>query len=230
MIFWSFERNADRLGRGFLQETASLRIYPGLWVCSLRVTIAILIAFQQISVATLGRTDFWAWVARQLTFFQFGTPQCFKHWGDGQVNRSLWTISIELQFYALIPLIYYVFKRLGKLWIFGWAAVFFGSIGVYALQCQIPKGNILHDVKDVGLASCLYSFLYGVAFYKLWDRLHLVFEGRFFYWLAAYIAFIYLMGTRYATWPYSPEPVRNVRGISSSFRASPFLWRSRIAR
>ena len=205
LIYWSFERNADRVADFYANRF--LRIYPGLWVC-FAVTIGLLIAFRQISFATLGRTDFWTWVARQLTFFQFGTPECFKHWGDGQVNRSLWTISIELQFYALIPLIYYVFKKLGNLWIVGWAAVFFGSIGVYALQCRLPTGNILHDVKDVGLASCLYSFLYGVAVYKLWDRLRAAFEGRFFYWLAAYGAFVFLMGTRYAIWPYSPEPVR----------------------
>jgi peptidoglycan/LPS O-acetylase OafA/YrhL len=38
----------------------------------------------------------------------------------------------------------------------------------------------------------------------------MAFEGRFFYWLAAYLAFVYLMGTRYETWPYSPEPVRSL--------------------
>ena len=207
LIFWSFERNADRVADFY--KNRFLRIYPGLWVC-FAVTIALLIAFQQITIATLGRTDFWAWVARQLTFFQFGTPECFKHWGDGQVNRSLWTISIELQFYALIPLIYYVFKRLGKLWFVGWAALFFGSIGVYDWQCQLPKSNILLHTKDVGLASCLFSFLYGIAFYKCWDRLRVVVEGRFLYWLAAYIAYIYLMGTSYQTWPYTPEPVRRL--------------------
>ena len=205
LIFWSFERNADRVAEFY--KNRFLRIYPGLWVC-FAVTIALLVAFQQISIATLGRSDFWTWVARQLTFFQFGTPACFKHWGDGQVNRSLWTISIELQFYAVIPLIYYLFKRLGKLWFAGWALLFFGSIGIYAWQCHLPTGNIVHDVKDVGLASCLYNFLYGIAIYKCWGYVRAAFEGRFFYWLAAFLAFVFLTGARYQTWPYWPEPVR----------------------
>jgi peptidoglycan/LPS O-acetylase OafA/YrhL len=207
LIYWSFERNADQVREFY--KNRFLRIYPGLWIC-FAVTIALLVAFQQISFATLRRTDFWTWVARQVTFFQFGTPECFKHWGDGQVNRSLWTISIELQFYAVIPLIYYVFKRLGKLWYIGWAAIFLGSIGVYALQTRVPTGNIVHDIKDLGLASCLYNFLYGIAIYKCWDRVRAVFEGRFFYWLAAYVAFIFVMGTSYAVWPYSPEPIRMI--------------------
>jgi peptidoglycan/LPS O-acetylase OafA/YrhL len=207
LIYWSFERNATQIGEFY--KNRFLRIYPGLWVC-FAVTIALLIGFQQITLATLGRSDFWGWVARQLTFFQFGTPECFKHWGDGQVNRSLWTISIELQFYATIPVIYYVFKRLGKLWFVGWAALFFGSIGVYLWQDHLPKGNIVHDIKELGLPSCFYNFLYGIAIYKCWDRVHLVFEGRFFLWLAAYLLFIYLMGASYAVWPYSPEPVRRI--------------------
>ncbi len=207
LIYCSFERNADRIADFY--KNRCLRIYPGLWVC-FAITIALLICFRQISVATLGRTDFWTWVARQLTFFQFGTPAYFKHWGDGQVNRSLWTISIELQFYAVIPLIYFVFKRLGRLWIVGWAALFFGSICVYQWQAHLPKGNIVHDIKDLGLASCLYNFLFGIAIYKCWDRLRVAFEGRFFYWLAAYLAYINLMGTCYEVWPYSPEPVRRL--------------------
>jgi peptidoglycan/LPS O-acetylase OafA/YrhL len=227
LIFWSFERNADRVGEFY--KNRFLRIYPALWV-SFAVTIAILAAFQQISTATLGRSDFWTWVVRQMTFFQFGTPECFKHWGDGQVNRSLWTISVELQFYAAVPLIYYIFKKLGKLWAAGWAALFFGSIGVYVWQSHLLKENIFHVIKDVGLTSCLYNFLFGIAFYKCWERVRTLVEGRFFYWLAAYVVFILLMaegsdtwpyspvafaaralaktGARYEVWPYSPEPIR----------------------
>lgn len=237
LIYWSFERNSDHgapaqwVGNFF--KNRFLRIYPGLWVCFV-ATLALLAAFGQLSSAVLGSADFWAWAARQLTFFQFGTPDCLRHWGDGQVNRSLWTISIELQFYALVPLIYFLFKRLGKWWAIAWAALFLGSIGVYELQCRLPRGNILqeihevgivsymtdapsllrrtanviHETKDLGIASCLYNFLYGIAFYKCWDRLRAIVEGRCLYWLAAYVAFTRLCGSHYQVWPYSPEPVR----------------------
>ena len=243
-IYWSFERNADRVGSFF--KNRFLRIYPGLWVC-FAATLALLAVFGQLPSAVLGRADFWGWVARQLTFFQFGTPDYFRHWGDGQVNRSLWTISIELQFYALVPLIYCCFHRLGKWWMIGWAALFLGSIGVYDLQCWLPGDNALHEinevgivsyftdvsslarrianilnlVKDLGIASCLYNFLYGIAFYKCWDwtiisargkkpalAMNTLVEGRCLYWLAAYVAFVRLCGDRYQVWPYSPEPVR----------------------
>ncbi len=208
LIYWSFERNADNI-TGFFKNRF-LRIYPGLWVC-FAITIVLLAGFRQISLATLGRVDFWGWVARQVTFFQFGTPDILRHWGDGQVNRSLWTISIELQFYALLPLIYYVLQRFGKQWMIGWAILFAGSIGVYVLQSQLPKGNIVHDIKELSVSSCLFNFLYGIAFYKCWDRIKFFVEGRFLYWLAAYLAFVFVFGRLlgwYHPWPYSPEPIR----------------------
>lgn len=146
-----------------------------------------------------------------MTFFQFGTPDILRHWGDGQVNRSLWTISIELQFYALLPLIYYVLKRFGRQWMIGWAILFAGSIGVYSVQCQLPQGDLIHDARDLCVSSCLFNFLYGIAFYKCWDRIRFFVEGRFLYWLAAYLAFVFVFGRLlgwYHPWPYSPEPIR----------------------
>jgi peptidoglycan/LPS O-acetylase OafA/YrhL len=205
LIYWSFERNSDHVGSFF--KNRFLRIYPGLWVCFV-ATLALLTVFGQLTPTVLGRADFWGWVARQVTFFQFGTPDCFRHWGDGQVNRALWTISLELQFYALVPLIYYLFNRLGKWWAIGWAALFFSSIGVYALQCRLPADNILRVVKDVGISSYLYNFLYGIAFYKSWNRIRAFVEGRCLYWLVAYVAFVHFCGDQYQVWPYSPEPVR----------------------
>mgnify|MGYP002083754569 CR=1 FL=1 len=210
LIYWAYERNAGDV-RGFFKNRA-LRIYPGLWV-SFAITIILLSLFQQLTFATLDRTDFWGWVARQVSFFQFGTPEIFRHWGDGQVNRSLWTISVELQFYFLLPLIYGFLRWFGTRWAIGWAILFCGSIGVFALQSQVPKGNIVGDIRDLCVTTYLFNFLFGIAFYRLWDRLRFLVEGRFLYWLAAYFLYLFVCGRAlgwYHTWPYSPNPSRIV--------------------
>jgi peptidoglycan/LPS O-acetylase OafA/YrhL len=210
LIFWSFERNANNIGQFF--KNRGLRIYPALWI-SFAVTIALLLSFRAISVSTFGNLDFLGWMLRQVTFFQFGTPDILRHWGDGQVNRSLWTISVELQFYALLPFIYFLLRRFGTRWGIGWAILFFGSIAVYALLRQLPSDNIVRRLTPLCVVSVLFNFLIGIAFYKWWNQLRWFVQNRFFYWLIAYLAFIVVFGKWlgwYHPWPYSPEPIRVV--------------------
>jgi len=49
----------------------------------------------------------WAkWILAQLSVAQFYNPGFMRSYGTGILNASTWTISIELQFYILVPLIY----------------------------------------------------------------------------------------------------------------------------
>ena len=208
LVYWSFERNSDKIRQFF--KNRFLRIYPALWV-SFTLTIVLLLSFREITLSTFGRMDFLGWVLRQVTFFQFGTPDILRHWGDGQVNRSLWTISIELQFYTLLPLIYFFLKRFGKRQMIGWAILFVGSICAFVLVNELSPENIIHKLKWLCVGSYLFNFLMGIAFYIWWDRVKEFIENRFFYWLGAYLAFILLFGKWlgwYHSWPYTPDPIR----------------------
>ncbi len=51
-------------------------------------------------------TTFWAWLAGQVSFLQFFNPEQFRGFGIGVANGALWTITVELQFYVFIPLLY----------------------------------------------------------------------------------------------------------------------------
>jgi peptidoglycan/LPS O-acetylase OafA/YrhL len=42
------------------------------------------------------------------TFLQFYNPDFMRSFGDGVLNGSLWTICVELQFYFLVPIIYWL--------------------------------------------------------------------------------------------------------------------------
>jgi peptidoglycan/LPS O-acetylase OafA/YrhL len=208
LVYWSFERNSDRIGQFF--KNRFLRIYPALWV-SFAVTIVLLLMFREITLSTFGRMDFLGWMIRQVTFFQFGTPDILRHWGDGQVNRSLWTISVELQFYLLLPIIYFFMKRFKQRELIGWGILFFGSIAAFILVSQLSPDNIIRKLSWLCVVSYLFNFLMGIGFYLWWDRLRYFIENRFVYWLAAYFLYVLVFGKWlgwYQTWPYTPEPIR----------------------
>ena len=86
------------------------RVFPALWV-AFGVAALLLIAFGQLTVNELGLPSFWLWVVTQLTFLQFFNPEFFRHFGTGVVNGSLWTISVEIGFYLVLPFIVLVGSR-----------------------------------------------------------------------------------------------------------------------
>jgi peptidoglycan/LPS O-acetylase OafA/YrhL len=57
------------------------------------------------------------------TILQFYNPEFLRGYGDGVLNGSLWTITVELQFYILLPIIYLIFLKVGSnskiLWLIG---------------------------------------------------------------------------------------------------------------
>jgi len=49
--------------------------------------------------------EFVFWVVGQISFVQFDNPELMREFGTGVANGSLWTISVELQFYLMVPVI-----------------------------------------------------------------------------------------------------------------------------
>lgn len=80
------------------------RVFPALWL-SFTFAIILLISFHQLTAAELKLPAFWLWVVTQLSFLQFYNPEFFRHFGTGVVNGSLWTISVEIGFYLVLPFI-----------------------------------------------------------------------------------------------------------------------------
>ena len=87
-----------------------LRLYPALIICFIISLLLIYFSgyFETISVSIM---DFLIWTFNQLTFFQFYNPQFMRGYGVGVLNGSLWTISVEIQFYLLTPIIYFLFRK-----------------------------------------------------------------------------------------------------------------------
>ena len=105
LITMSYEKNQN------IKEYAKnrfLRIIPGLYV-SFFIGLIILWHFDQFMDVSIMSVLFW--IFAQLTLFQFYNPEFIRDFGVGVINGSLWTISVELTFYIVLPFIYIFFKK-----------------------------------------------------------------------------------------------------------------------
>ena len=102
LISHSFERNPGL--RDYVQNRI-LRIYPALVVC-LVLSIGSAWASGYLVRVSAPPSQWAKWIVAQLSVGQFYNPGFMRGYGMGILNASTWTISIELQFYMLVPLTY----------------------------------------------------------------------------------------------------------------------------
>jgi peptidoglycan/LPS O-acetylase OafA/YrhL len=109
LISASYARTCKLGFRAFYGNRA-LRIFPALWICVgasvLMVWVSGYLQSRQISTG-----HFILWIAGQLSFVQFYNPEFMRTFGVGVLNGVLWTISVELQFYVITPVLYYLMQR-----------------------------------------------------------------------------------------------------------------------
>jgi peptidoglycan/LPS O-acetylase OafA/YrhL len=114
LIFMSYEKSTS-LGSYFSKRLR--RIYPAYFI------IILLSAVLLSQVSELPAHDYFssAWLkylATNLTFLNFlhpTLPGVFPHNAMPAINGSLWTLKIEVIFYAAAPCIVYLFNRFGRL-------------------------------------------------------------------------------------------------------------------
>jgi peptidoglycan/LPS O-acetylase OafA/YrhL len=109
LISASWERNSDL--RTFSVNRA-LRIFPALWAV-LFFSLLTLVVFYDGGIlrSNIGKLLLWSFC--QVTILQDWIPGFMRGYGVGGMNGSLWTIPVELSFYAFTPIIYWAAKKLG---------------------------------------------------------------------------------------------------------------------
>ncbi len=158
-----------------------LRIYPALIVCLCAALLAVAGTgyFRDHAVTATGLL---AWLAAQSTVMQFYNPDFLRGFGVGALNGSLWTISVELQFYVLTPLLYAALRRLDpKRWNLALASliVFFALLN--RLYMALPTGAAIplaSKLIGVSFLPWFGFFLLGVIFQRNFERLHALLVGR----------------------------------------------------
>jgi peptidoglycan/LPS O-acetylase OafA/YrhL len=170
-----------------------LRIYPALIVCFAASVLSVL-ATGYFGSVPVDWKSMLAWVAAQLTFLQFYNPGFMRHYGTGVLNGSVWTICVELQFYALTP----VFQRLINAR--GWGNVhrnarWLGLIVIFVILNQVySRLGPTHDeslwfkLLGVTFIPWVYMFLVGAFAQSNFAFFRSGLVGRGFTVIAVYLA------------------------------------------
>lgn len=196
LISASYERSANI--RNFALNRL-LRIYPGLWCCVLvTIPVAILFGMNFMNRQTP------IWVFSQLIGVIY-TPQFLKDFGMGSYNGSLWTIPIELQFYLLLPVLYWlIYKTKNQKLYFGLTWFTFLSIA-FVYHLLFPSLDILQIEPKIqklfrySFFPHFYLFLTGVLLQRLGAYKLKCVADKGLYWLVGYLIFFYLLPSSTST-------------------------------
>jgi peptidoglycan/LPS O-acetylase OafA/YrhL len=183
LVYQSYEKNALTPIKYF--RNRFLRLYPGLWVMILIMSAVILIECF-ISSRPIIWSQFFIWLACELTFFQFYTPEGLRFWGVGAPNGSLWTITTEIQFYCIVPIIFLLLKK-SKHFILILFVLFVFVHMVISQQPEVMWEKLLW----VSIFNYLYCFMAGIIFYVYSKRLSVLWEKNFLIWLVIYSVFAF---------------------------------------
>ena len=166
-----------------------LRIYPALWVCLLlSVLVIVFIAKVDFSAGDMG-----LWLAAQATVVQFYNPDFLRGFGVGVINGSLWTISVELQFYVVLPLFYWLTKR-----VVHWrdavllVALITGAVvnwKIYRL-IETSEKNIYLKLAEILLPMHVYLFIAGMLLQRNYQKISRWLQGKAWVWVLGYAAVI----------------------------------------
>jgi peptidoglycan/LPS O-acetylase OafA/YrhL len=181
LVSASFERNND-IKRYALNRV--LRIFPALWVC-----ILITIVCFSLTGANFFNKEFLLWLPFQLIGLVY-TPHFLQNYGFGSYNGSLWTIPIELQFYILIPVIYWFFSKVNFKWFLLFLFILFAGFNLAFKMINIPS-NIN---KFIGYTFIVhfYLFLLGVIFQRLQLFKRMIIYNKAIYWVIVYCVYSFL--------------------------------------
>jgi peptidoglycan/LPS O-acetylase OafA/YrhL len=151
----------------------ALRLFPALWLC-IFISVVALFATGFMAGTTISPLKFYLWLACQGTFLQFWNPDAFRAFGTGVVNGSLWSISVEIQFYCITALVYMWLRRLSsnaKTTVFAVLAISFAALNggkdLIVERLDVLGGSLLGKGYLVTFLPWYFMFLLGVVAQRL---------------------------------------------------------------
>ena len=181
LIFMSYDRSSSV--RSYA-ERRFRRIFPAY------LTVVTLCAVGMVGISSRGAADYfsleWAkYVLANLSFLNFLNPTLPGVFDTNKlpaVNGALWTLKIEVLFYLSVPLLVYLFRRLGLLRVM--AAVYALSVGYAILLSWLAHrtGSAVYQELGRQLPGQLSYFIAGGFFYY---RLTDFVRHRFYFVLGA---------------------------------------------
>lgn len=148
-----------------------LRLFPGLLAVTIGALIIILSVRGVGDLAENSRT-YLIWFVSQITIGQPYNPAIFSNVGIGELNGSLWTITVEIFFYICVPLIVFIERRVPYAVIILTVA----SFAIYACKPaleMISLGGTRSLYGALSLTPIVWGWMFGfgILAYKHFDRL-----------------------------------------------------------
>ena len=160
-----------------------LRLYPALFVCFF-LTLGSLVASGYLKSHSPTIGGMLLWTATSLTFFQFYNPDFLREYGVGAINGSLWTISVELQFYLLTPLLYAIAARRRHLLF----PLFFLLVVLNAFNTFLnDHATLPQKLFGVSFLPWLYMFVFGAFISRSKELEAIIRRGSVSGYLIAYL-------------------------------------------
>ena len=194
LISASLERNPDL--KNYFTNRA-LRIYPALWFVVLLSIATIWIA---ADISFINRETI-PWMICQFIGFIY-TPAFLSHYGFGSYNGSLWTIPLELQFYLVLPIIYYFSTLITsnsrqKTIILTIVFTIFCLLAYYILE-HYTRINLKLETKFQKILRYtfiphIYMFLAGVVLQRIKAYNSVFIYGKGILWILSYLLFCYFV-------------------------------------
>ena len=188
LISKSYESNS-RIGE--YARNRILRIYPALILCVILAFVSVLIT-GYLATQSYTFSGIAVWLLAQMTFVQFYNPTFMRDFGTGVFNGSLWTVTVELQFYVLIPMIYWVLAWIVRrgmnlnMVLIGLILLFvLGNLGYQHLSESQPSA-MTTKLFMVTFVPWLFMFLIGVLAQKNFVSIYRFIIGRTLPILLAY--------------------------------------------
>jgi len=198
LISASWERNP--LLRTYAVNRA-LRIFPAL-VGVLGFSVLTLVVFFDAGVLAANAGKFTLWALGQITLLQDWNPDFLRTWGIGGVNGSLWTIPVELSFYAFVPVLYWLFRRSGA------PRVVLGTVIALSLAVQVMTYSFQHSMPELLFKLItktpipwLWMFCAGVLAQRSLPAVYPLVAGRLGHFAALYL------GVSLASWALPAYPL-----------------------
>jgi peptidoglycan/LPS O-acetylase OafA/YrhL len=165
LVFMSFENSRNL--RSYAEKRLR-RIYPAYFV-SVMLGAILLVTLSNATAAEYFSLEWIKYVLANLTFLNFihaNLPGVFTDNIFTEINGALWTLKIEVMFYAVIPVIVLACRRFGRLWILA----------------TIYTASVLYTYILTGLAETTGSPIYVVLARQLPGQLTYFVSGALIYY------------------------------------------------
>lgn len=164
VVYMSFDRS-----RNLANYTVSrfLRLYPAYFfvVCAMALTPLLLTGCEGQTVFS---PTWWRYLVANLAFLNFVQPTLpclFEGNFDQTINGALWTLKIEVMFYASVPIIFWLIQRFGGLLVLGTLFVLGAIYSAILLSLAANTGSGLYETLANQLPGQMTYFAMGMLLY-----------------------------------------------------------------